>query len=446
MSSSDVKLRTRYVNHGHRQPVNFEARLIFANSERSAINGVILRIAGTQSLSAELPLNRGEFDVSEQAGVSGRLIGRVRLENVSAPFPPMYKSASTGGTISIDIWWIPDKKIPSGGDYTAYLLVEVEEVEQVLRSEEAHFTIMPPLPTATPSATMTQTPTSTPTATLTATPTATATHTPTHTSTPTATSTATPTATATHTPTPTSTPTATSTATPTATATYTPTPTITKTVTPTRTAPAPPRKRPRSTKTPSPTSTGTPTLTPTIAHTHTPTPVPTYTPVPTNTATPTPTAPYYADDADSSDADDTTPTLTAQPAPSPVPTETATPTFTVVPSPTATPTAALTVPDATAFDGNSPDDNHAVDEMARISPADPSKPLVILVDGEAPFGSTTTAEAVPAPVLNGAGSYASSGIEERLPKGVVALGLCVVGVALVAAVVAVLRWRSRRRD
>ena len=175
MSSSDVKLRTRYVNQGHRQPVNFEARLIFANSERSAINGVILRIAGTQSLSAELPLNRGEFDVSEQAGVSGRLIGRVRLENVSAPFPPMYKSASTGGTISIDIWWIPDKKIPSGGDYTAYLLVEVEEVEQVLRSEEAHFTIMPPLPTATPSATMTQTPTSTPTATLTATPTATAT-------------------------------------------------------------------------------------------------------------------------------------------------------------------------------------------------------------------------------------------------------------------------------
>ena len=93
--------------------------------------------------------------------------------------------------------------------------------------------VVPPTPTATPTATMVATPTPTPTATLTATPTATATATPTTTATTTATVTATPTATTTGTPTATATLTATATATSTATATATATSTASPSPTPT---------------------------------------------------------------------------------------------------------------------------------------------------------------------------------------------------------------------
>ena len=356
----DVLLSTEQTSPRHERQVRFQVVLVFQNRERAAIKEVTLSVRGPQNFDANLPLAEGAFDLSGIRGVVGTLMGTVRTNGVTAPLPSLYKSNSNGGTILIDALWIPGDDATVDGDYVAQVVVKFEDASNPLPSKRVEFALVRPTPTPT------STPTLTPTATHTATPTSTSTHTltPTPTPTSTATHTATPTSTSTHTLTPTPTPT------PTTTPTATPTPTRTPTRTP----------KPTRTKTPTPTSLPT--------ATYTPTPVPTNTV--TSTVTPTPTA---------------VPTILRASSVSDTPVHTQTPTATYTPQPTATPTVSHSptptnvqtlTPTATPFALPVDSSPSSIAELpasksfagrlvksssVRIFPADPSKPLVLIVDG-----------------------------------------------------------------
>ena len=338
----DVQLNTKQTSLRQERQVNFQATLVFQNRERAAIREVILSVRGPQSFDANLPLVEGAFDISGVQGVVGTLTGTVGMNGVATPLPSLYKSNSTSGTILIDAMWIPGDDAAVDGSYVAQVVVNLEDTSTPLTSKQITFALVQPTPT----------PTSTPTLT----------------STPTPTSTATPTAT----PTPTKTPT------------RTPTPTRTKTPTSTRTAV--PTSTPTATHTPVPTDTATPTATPT----------PTHTAVPTILLTP-----FVADT--SAFTQTTATTYTSEP--------TATSTV-VVQTATATPTASLTptpanVPASTPTDtrlallmdssASSNDELLASKSFAgrlvksssvRIFPADPSKPLILIVDDYTVSNST----------------------------------------------------------
>ena len=330
--------------------VRFDARLAFGSRERADITEVRLKVRGPQSFEVNLPLDRGEFDVSGMPGVVGTVTGWVRYADVSAPFPSVYKGASTGGAIIFDALWIPDGDMASDGDYTASLLVRFKDASSPLSSQDARFSIERPTPTPTFTATVTLTPSPTATATLTSTPTPT------------------------KTPTLTATPTRTRTPTPSRTATPFPTATLTKTATPTGTVTPTPSATLIPTPTQPPTTTAMPTLTPTATFvptlTVTETTV-TYMPTVEPTPSHTPTAPQP-------------PT----PMPSPSPTDTAVP---VSPPAPAFPQAAAPIT-AQARVSGSP----GAPVVVRISPSDPSKPLVLVVDGYA----SATASATPMPQGN----------------------------------------------
>ena len=306
--------------------VRFEARLAFGSGARADIREVRLKVRGPQSFEVNLPLARGEFDVSGMPGVIGTVTGWVRYDDVSTPFPSVYKGASTDGVIILDAFWTPDGDAAADGDYTASLLVRLRDAPIPLSSQAARFSIKPPVPTPTFTATVTLTPTSTATAT------------PTSTLTPT------------KTPTLTATPTKTRTPTPSRTATPVPTATLTTTATPTGTP------TPSPTLIPTPTITATPTLTPTL----------TVTPI---TAAYTPTVESTPSLA---------PTATQPPTPKPSPSPTG------AAAPASPPATAL--PDAAAPIAVLPD----VPVAVRILPNDPSKPLILIVDSHAASDATST--------------------------------------------------------
>ena len=343
----DVLLNTGQTSPHQERQVKFQVALAFQNRERAAIREVTLSVRGPRSFDADLPLVEGEFDLSGIQGVVGTLTGTVRMNGVATPLPSLYKSNSTGGTILIDTLWIPGDDATVNGSYVAQVVVKLEDAPNPLPSKRIAFALAQPTPT----------PTSTPTVTLTPIPTSTMT--PTATQTPTRTPTRTPKPTRTKTPTPTRTAVPTSAPT----ATYTPTPVPTDTVTPI--------------VTPIPTYTAVPTIliTPLVVDT----PAPTQTPA--STYTPQPTA---------------TSTIVVQ-------TTTATPTvsLTVPPTnvPTSTPTAlqfALVVDSPASSDAEAAPSEPLVGKLVksssiRISPADPSKPLILVVDGDAASTSTPPA-------------------------------------------------------
>ena len=331
----DVLLNTGQTSPHQERQVKFQVALAFQNRERAAIREVTLSVRGPRSFDADLPLVEGEFDLSGIQGVVGTLTGTVRMNGVATPLPSLYKSNSTGGTILIDTLWIPGDDATVNGSYVAQVVVKLEDAPNPLPSKRIAFALAQPTPT--------------PTSTFTVTPT----------------------------PTPTMTPTATST--PTRTPTRTPKPTRTKTPKPTRTAV--PTSAPTATYTPVPTDTVTPIVTP----------IPTYTAVPTILITP-----LVAD----------TPAPTQTPTATYIPQPTATSTI-VVQTTTATPTASLTTPPtnvptstptavqfAVVVDSPASSDTEAAPSeplagrlvktsSIRISPADPSKPLILIVDGDA---------------------------------------------------------------
>ena len=206
--------------------------------------------------------------------------------------------------------------------------------------------LIPPVPTLTPTFTPTPTltPTNTITPTITPTGTLTPTFTPTNTKTPTVTPTFTPTNTSTPTVTPTFTPTNTST--PTVTPTRTPTSTITPTNTPSPSVTLTSFITPTPTSSITPTTTTTPTITPTTTHTPTLTPTgtvtPTVTETPTETVTPTIT-PTETETPTATPTATETPTATPTATETPTATPTATETPTATPSPTITPTPTVTI-------------------------------------------------------------------------------------------------------
>ena len=391
----DVLLDTEQASLRQERQVRFQATLVFQTRERAAIKEVTLSVRGPQSFDANLPLVEGAFDLSGMRGVVGTFMGTVRTKGVTTPLPSLYKSNSTGGTILIDALWIPDDDEAVYGGYVAQVVVRLEDTSNPLQSKQIAFALAQPTPTPTSTPTLTPTPTSTmtPTTTATPTPTATPTLTPTPTSTMTPTATATPTPTAT--PTLTLTPTPTSTMTPTATATPTPTSTLTRTPKPTRT------------KIPTSTRTAVPTSTPTATYTSTPVPTDTVTVTPTPTQTAVPTiqlTPFVAD----TPVLTRTPTTTHTPQPTAtstivVQTATATPTASLTPTPTnvpnATSTAArlvLTVNSSASSNGESASSKPSASKLiksssVRILPADPSKPLILIVDGYAVSTSTPSA-------------------------------------------------------
>ena len=392
----DVRLKTVPVPSGQIQQVQFEGRLIFESRERATIRKITLQVRGPQGFDVSLPLTDGEFDVSGTHGVVGTVIGSVKFDRLSAPLPFVYKGSTTGGAVVIDLVWTPDADTVAGGDYTASLRAEVKDSTSPLSSRSVRFTLASPTPT----------PTFTPTATAT----------PTQTNTPTATPTATPTETPTTTPT--RTPTRTATATSTATPTPVPTATHTKTATPTETT--------------TPTATNTVSATPT--QTNTATPVPTFTATatlpPSLTPTPTPTFEVY--------------TATVVPSPSPTPTATLTPTLTPAPSPTET-----LIPDDMAVSFTSRDSISQVQLppsitpgmplVIRILPADPSKPMILIVDSHA--APTATAESVLTASL-GAEMSESSVLHIAFPVRIAAiLTLCPI---LALAPITYLAVRGRR--
>lgn len=356
----DVLLNTEQTSPRHERQVRFQVVLVFQNRERAAIKEVTLSVRGPQNFDANLPLADGAFDLSGIRGLVGTLMGTVRTNGVTAPLPSLYKSNSNGGTILIDALWVPGNDATVDGDYVAQVVVKFEDASNPLPSKRIEFALVRPTPTPT------STPTLTPTATHTATPTPTSTHTltPTPTQTSTATHTATPTPTSTHTLTPTPTPTTTPTATP----------------TPTRTP----------TRTPKPTRTKTPTPTSLPTATYTPTPVPTNTV--TSTVTPTPTHTAVPTILRASSVSDTpvhtqTPTATYTPQPTATPTVSLSPTPTNVQTltPTATPFA-LPVDSSASSNAELPASKSFAGRLVksssvRIFPADPSKPLVLIVDG-----------------------------------------------------------------
>ncbi len=401
----DVLLDTEQISLRQERQVRFQTTLVFQKRERAAIREVTLSVRGLQNFDANLPLTEGGFDSSGIPGVVGTLIGTVRMSGVATPLPLLYKSNSSGGSILIDALWIPGDDAAVYGDYIAQVVVKLEDGSTPLSSKQIAFALVQPTPTptSTPTSTMAPTATSTPTAT----PTLTMTPTPTLTMTPMATPTPTATPTLTLTPTPTATATPTATLTPTATPTLTMTPTATSTTTPTATPTRTPK--PTRTKTPRPTRTAVPTRTPTS--TYTPTPVPTRTVTSTTTPTPTHTAvpailltPLVADTLP--------PTHTSTSTHTPQPTATSTivvqtVTATPIASPTSTP-ANVTTPTPTAARlvllVNSPASSNAdlassesfvgslvKSSSVRILPADPSKPLIIIVDGYTASTSTPSA-------------------------------------------------------
>ncbi len=323
--------------------VRFLATLLFQSRERAAIREVTLSVRGPRSFDANLPLVEGAFDSSGIQGIVGTLTGTVRTHGVAAPLPSVYKSNSTGGAIFIDALWIPGDDATVSGSYVAQVVVDFEDASNPLTSEQIAFALAQPTPTPTSTPTLTPTPTMTPTATPTPTSTPTRTPKPTRTKTPTPTRTAVPTSTPT--------------------ATYTPTPVPTDTVT--------------STATPTPTYTAVPTilLTPFVEDT------PALTQTPTTTYTPQPTA---------------TSTIVVQTA---TPTPTASLILTPVNVPTSTPTAArfalledspasanAELPSPKPFAGSL-----VKSSSVRIFPADPSRPLILIVDGYTVSTSTPSA-------------------------------------------------------
>ena len=338
----DVRLKTVPMQAGQVQQVQFEGRLLFEGRERASIRKITLRVSGPQSFHVILPQTDGEFDVSGMPDVVGTVIGSVRFDRLSEPLPFVYKGSSTGGAVVINLVWTPDTDTVAGGDYTASLLVERKDSASPLSSRSVRFTLASPTPTPTFTPTATPTQTNTPTATPTETPTATPTRTPTRTATATRTATPTPVPTATHT----------KTATPTVTATATPT--VTNTIVPTQT----------NTVTPAPTVTATSTLPPSL--------------------TPMPTSEFH--------------TATPIPSASPTSTATLTPTLTPAPSPSEMVTPAGMTAPLTPRDGMSRAELPAfllrpdVPLAVRILPADPSKPMILIVDSYA--APTATAESV----------------------------------------------------
>jgi hypothetical protein len=377
----DVFLDTEQTSLQQERQVRFQATLVFQSRERAAIKDVVLIVRGPQSFDANLTLVEGAFDLSGIEGVVGTLIGTVRTNGVGTPLPSVYKSNATGGTILIDVLWLLADDAAVDGRYVAQVVVKLEDEVNPLPSEQIEFTLAQPTPTPTFTLTPTQAATATPTATTT--PTAT----PTFTLTPTQTATATPTATTT----------------PTATPTFTLTPTQTATATPTATT------TPTRTKTPTLTKTAVPTSTPTATYTSTPVPTrtvtPTATPTPTHTAVPTILfAPLVAD----TPALTQTPTTTFTPQPTAtsaivVQTETATPIASLTPTPvnvpTSTPTATrfALLEDSSAYSNAELPTPKMFDvslvkhSSVRIFPADPSKPLILIVDGYTASGSTPSA-------------------------------------------------------
>lgn len=371
-----VTLNTAQASPRQERQVQFQATLVFRNRERAAIREVTLSVRGPRSFDASLPLVEGAFDLSGIRGVVGTLTGNVSTTGVAAPLPFLYKSNSNGGAILIDALWVPGDDAAVDGSYFAQVVVKLEDASNPLPSEWVAFALAQPTPT--PTFTFTPIPTSTPTYTATATPI--------------------PTPTFTFTPTLTPAPTHTATPTPTRTATRMPKPTKTKIPKPTRTA--------ATTSTPTATYTQAPTDTPTFTATFTATPVPTHTAVPTIPPTPsaadTP-APIQAAIA----------TYTPEPtATSAIIVQTATPTASLTPIPTNVPTSTATavqfalLADSSASaetessksespkteppsSKSKPVDGSPVKfSSVRILPADPSKPLILIVDGYTASTST----------------------------------------------------------
>ena len=389
----DVRLRTAPMHTGQIQEVQFEGRLIFKDRKRATLRKITLDVSGPQSFDVSLPLTDGEFDVSGMPGVVGTVIGNVKFDGLSAPLPFVYKGSATGGTVVINLVWTPDADTSSDGDYIVRLLVETRDSTSPLSSRSVRFTLISPTPT----------PTFTPTATVTAT----------HTNTPTATPTETPTMT------PTRTATSTATATRTSTSTPVPTATNTKTATPTETA------------------TATPTATSTVAAT--PTQTNTATPVPTVTATTT--LPHSLAPTPTSEVQ----TATAIPSPPPTSTSTLTPTLMPVPSPTETLTPAEYAAPFTPGDGMSRAEFPPTLMMTdvplavRIVPADPSKPMTLILDSYAV--PTATAESV-LTANSGVEMVEASGIHIAFPVRIAAL--VALNAVLCLAPIAYLTARRRR--
>ena len=435
----DVLLDTEQTSLRQERQVRFQATLVFQNRERAAIKEVTLSVRGPQSFDANLPLVEGAFDQSGMRGVVGTFMGIVRTKGVTTPLPSLYKSNSTGGTILIDALWIPDDDEAVYGGYVAQVVVRLEDTSNQLPSKQIAFVLAQPTPTPTSTPTLTPTPTSTMTPTATATPTHTATPTLTLTPTPTSTMTPTATATPTHTATPTLTltPTPTSTMTPTATATPTPTSTPTRTPRPTRTA------VPTST----PTATYTSTLAPTETVTSTATPTPTQTAVPTILLTP-----FVAD----TPVLTRTPTTTHTPQPTAtstivVQTATATPTASLTPTPTNVPTATstaarlvLTVNSPASSNGESASSKPSASKLiksssVRILPADPSKPLILIVDG---YTVSTATPSAPLPSDSEGKSLDISDTVSILPSKTGVLVVLVVIAGLLVIMHPTGWWRS----
>lgn len=383
-----LNLNTQQTSLRQEPQVQFQVALVFRNKERAAIRDVTLSIRGPQNFNANLPMVKGGFDLSGIQGVAGTFLGTVSTHGVTTPLPSLYKSNSTGGAILIDALWSPGDNSTVGGNYVAQVVVELEDESNPLSSKQIEFALVQPTPTPT----LTPTPTSTSTTLPTATPTPSST--PTLTPAPTSTSTTLPAATPTLSSTPALTPTPTFAMPPTATPTpirptRTPQPTRTKTPTPTKTAS--PTSTPTATYTPIPaqTDTATPTTTPTLVHTAVPTipfvPIVMDTPMLTQAAIAT-----YKPEPTANSA------IVVQ-------TATATPTASITPTPTnvptSTPTAArlpLMVNSSDSSRAELPSSKSLAGRLVksssmRIFPTDPSKPLVLIVDGYTVSTSTPSA-------------------------------------------------------
>ena len=341
----DVVLNTEQTSLRQERQVKFQVALVFQNRERAAISEVMLSVRGPRGFDTNLPLVEGEFDLSGIHAVVGTLMGTVRTNAVATPLPSLYKSSSTGGTILIDAVWNPGDDATVDGSYVAQVVIKLEDASNPLKSEQIEFALLQPTPTSTTTPTATSTPTSTPTAT----------NTPTR----------------------------------------TPKPTRTKTPTPTKTAI--PKSTPTATYTPTPIPTDTVKPTATLTPTHTAVPIMLLTPsvVDTPALTHTPTAIYAPQPA-------TTSTIVAQAATS---TPTASLTPTPVNVPTSTPTSArlaLIVDSAPASNARLPSSQSFAGRLVksssvRIFAADPSKPLVLIVDDYTVSNSTPSTILAPNP-------------------------------------------------
>lgn len=208
----DVGLVTDSSSYDVGDTIIFSGNLDFALGDVATTTAVLLSLSGPQSMTTGIPLLPGSHDLSDGAGVTGRLLVEVTFNNVSeiGGGANVFKGMADGARIVIRAEWTPDQSSASSGTYTAALSVDVEGMAAPITSAQAQFTIAAPpvpppsqgagIPAATKTATRTPRPTRTPTAT--ASRTATPSPTPTNTAEPTATSTATPTASPTLSPTP----------------------------------------------------------------------------------------------------------------------------------------------------------------------------------------------------------------------------------------------------